>query len=247
MVRNTHAHAGASFTTSHGMDPGHPTDGSAPVNAGAQSGADESRLLTHGRPHLRARLDAVAFCGTGGLSVSTTRRSPCSLGSRKRRVVSGRPVRALLENAFGPLRSWRNRPGRPGAWCGLAGAGAVRGGVLWGRRTLGWWCAAGAGGGRDGSRAPARRDVGCARWAGRDRRQVEDGACWPSCSVCATGRDRPGRNRAGVPPGPPGVRRTGSTFSCDRNGSAGLRPRQGSSSAGCDRGSDASPRLAPPK
>jgi len=224
MVRNTHAHAWCEIYDGRtGWIRVDPTDGSAPVNAGAQSGADESRLLTQRSDRTwRARLDAVRILWYRRI-VSFDQRTQIALfvGLKETTGRFGAAVRALLENAFGPLRSWRNRPWAAGwAWCGLAGAGAVlAAGVLWGRRTLGWWWR-GRGWRREGM-DPVRREAG--RWlrkmGGRDRRQVEDGAVLAELQ----------RLRYGARPTWPqpqlvfrrarrAVRRTGSTLGCDRNG-----------------------------
>jgi hypothetical protein len=224
MVRNTHAHAWCEIYDGRtGWIRVDPTDGSAPVNAGAQSGADESRLLTQRSDRTwRARLDAVRILWYRRI-VSFDQRTQIALfvGLKETTGRFGAAVRALLENAFGPLRSWRNRPWAAGwAWCGLAGAGAVlAAGVLWGRRTLGWWWR-GRGWRREGM-DPVRREAG--RWlrkmGGRDRRQVEDGAVlaelqrlrygprptWPQPQLVFRRARR-------------AVRRTGSTLGCDRNG-----------------------------
>ena len=182
MVRNSHAHAWCEIYDGRtGWIRVDPADGTAPVNPGTQGVADESRLLTQRSDRTwGARLDAVRILWYRRI-VSFDQRTQIALlvGLKETTGRFGAAVRALLENAFGPLRSWRNRPWAAGwAWCWLAGAGAVlAAGVLWWRRTLGWWWWRARGWRREGM-DPVRREAG--RWlrkmGGPDRRQVEDGA-----------------------------------------------------------------------
>jgi hypothetical protein len=174
MVRNSHAHAWCEIHDGRtGWIRVDPTDGSAPVNAGAQSVADESRALTQRSDRTwSARLDAVRILWYRRV-VSFDQRTQIALvaGLKETTGRFGAAVRALMEDASAALRRWSHAPGTAWrAWCGLAGAVAVlAAGVLWWRRERGWWWRF-RGWRREGL-DPVRREAG--RWLCKiDRSQI---------------------------------------------------------------------------
>jgi hypothetical protein len=182
MVRNSHAHAWCEIYDGRaGWIRVDPTDGSAPVNAGAQGGADESRLLTQRSDRTwGARLDAMRILWYRRI-VNFDQRTQIALidGLKETTGRFGAAVRALMEDAAAALRRWRD--GRWEAWQvlrWLGGAAAVllAGGIWWRRgRGLLWWRIRGW---RRQGQDPVRREAG--RWlrklGERGRLQVECGA-----------------------------------------------------------------------
>jgi protein-glutamine gamma-glutamyltransferase len=175
MVRNSHAHAWCEIYDGRaGWIRVDPTDGSAPVNASAQSGADESRLLTQRSDRTwGARLDAVRILWYRRI-VSFDQRTQIALivGLKETTDRFRAVVRALMEDASAALRRWRGRPWEAWrAWCRVAGAAAVlAAGGLWWRRGRGswWWRVRGW---RRRGMDPVRREAG--RWLRKiDRFQI---------------------------------------------------------------------------
>jgi transglutaminase-like putative cysteine protease len=181
MVRNSHAHAWCEIYDGRtGWIRVDPTDDSAPVNAGAQSGADESRSLTQRSDRTwGARLDAVRILWYRRI-VSFDQRTQIALivGLKETTGRFGAAVRALMEDASAALRRWRGRPWEAWrVWCWVGGAAAVlAAGGLWWRRGRGLWWWRVRGWRREGL-DPVRREAG--RWLCKlcesNRSQAEGG------------------------------------------------------------------------
>jgi hypothetical protein len=182
MVRNSDAHAWCEIYDGRtGWIRVDPTDGSAPINADAQSVADESRTLKRRSDRTwGARLDAVRILWYRRI-VSFDQRTQLSLvvGIKETAGHFGAALRALMGGAFHSLRGWGNRPWetwRVLRWMGGALAAAAAGVLGW-RLGRGSWLWHIRGWRRKGM-DPVRREAG--RWLrklGRSgRSQVEGGS-----------------------------------------------------------------------
>jgi len=209
-VRNTHAHAWCEITTVARMI-GRPTDGSAPLMR-CPNGARVRCDATVG-PHLRAALDASAFCGTA--IVSFDQRADRPVRWLKNDGRSGRPCGRCWKRVR-PLRSWPTVLGRVG-WCGWP-AGAVLAAACCGRRTLG--CGRGRAAAEGWIPCAARRTL--AAQDGGAIAASRDGAVLAELQRLRYG-PRPTGRTAVVFAGPPGGATNGSTLGCDRK-VARLRP-----------------------
>ena len=169
MVRNSHAHAWCEIYDGRtGWIRVDPTDGSAPVDSGAQGGAEESGMI--GRSLDRtwgARLDAVRILWYRRV-VSFDQRTQVALIAALQESMSrvGAAAHSLMEDVLGVLRSWGARMGK--AWWGLGAlGGAIAGtvvGVWWWRRSRGSWVWRVRGWRKEGM-DPVRREAG--RWLRR--------------------------------------------------------------------------------
>ena len=168
MVRNSDAHAWCEIYDGRtGWIRVDPTDGSAPVNAGAQGGADTSGSLARRSDRtLGARLDALRILWYRRV-VSFDQRTQIELAVALKETAGrfGAAARALMENASAALRHWADRPWngwRVMRWLGAAVAAAA--GVLgWRHGRSSWWWRI-RGWRREGM-DPVRREAG--RWLRR--------------------------------------------------------------------------------
>jgi transglutaminase-like putative cysteine protease len=165
MVRNSRAHAWCEIYDGHaGWIRVDPTDGSAPINAGSRSAADESGMRSRQMDRTwGARLDAVRILWYRRV-VSFDQRTQFALIVALKETTNrfGTAVHALVEDASASLRRWCGRPWeawRVARWLGVAVAAAA--GVLWWRRGRGsWWWRIHAW--RREAMNPVRREAG--RW-----------------------------------------------------------------------------------